>query len=198
MRRWKALAGVAVLGLVVGAGIAWATIPDSNGVIHTCFKNSGWRVIDSPSASCKSSETAFDFNPGAVRPVIRTHTETLVPGAVIIWFSATAAFIGLVMVVYDIPRQYQLIGFGLLGKAALLFYRAYRKKNPGTFEQPNLNQRGLQYVGSELVLVEPIEQGSGKAKLGDGVWKVSGPELPAGARVRVTGVNGTILTVIPV
>ena len=29
------------------------------------------------------------------------------------------------------------------------------------------------------------------------MWKVSGPELPAGARVRVTGVNGTILTVIP-
>ena len=85
----------------------------------------------------------------------------------------------------------------VLGVAALLLYRSYRKKNPGTFEQPNLNQRGLQYIGSELVLVEPIEQGSGKAKLGDGVWKVSGPELPAGARVRVTGVNGTILTVIP-
>ncbi len=54
----------------------------------------------------------------------------------------------------------------------------------------------MQYIGSELVLIEPIEQGSGKAKLGDGVWKVSGPELPAGARVRVTGVNGTILTVV--
>lgn len=37
MRRWKAFAGVAALGLVLGAGIAWATIPDSNGVIHTCF-----------------------------------------------------------------------------------------------------------------------------------------------------------------
>jgi inner membrane protein len=133
-----------------------------------------------------------------VLAVLLAAAETLVPGAVIIWFSASAAFIGLVMVVFDIPWQYQLIGFGLLGMAALLIYRAYRKKNPGTFEQPNLNQRGLQYVGSELVLVEAIEQGSGKAKLGDGVWKVSGPELPAGARVRVTGVNGTILTVIPV
>jgi membrane protein implicated in regulation of membrane protease activity len=133
-----------------------------------------------------------------VLAVLLAAAETLVPGAVIIWFSASAAFIGLVMVVFDIPWQYQLIGFGLLGMAALLLYRAYRKKNPGTFEQPNLNQRALQYVGSELVLIEPIEQGSGKAKLGDGVWKVSGPELPAGARVRVTGVNGTILTVIPV
>ena len=132
-----------------------------------------------------------------VLAVLLAAAETLVPGAVVIWFAASAAVIGLVMVVFDIPWQYQLIGFGLLGLAALLAYRAYRQKNPGTFEQPNLNQRALQYVGSELVLSEPIEQGSGKAKLGDGYWKVSGPELPAGARVRVTGVNGTVLTVIP-
>ena len=38
------------------------------------------------------------------------------------------------------------------------------RSNPDADEQPNLNQRGQQYVGSELVLVEPIEQGSGKAK----------------------------------
>jgi hypothetical protein len=132
-----------------------------------------------------------------VLAVLLAAAETLVPGAVIIWFAASAALIGILLVVVDIPWQLQLIGFALLGLAALLAYRAYRKKNPGTFEQPNLNQRGQQYVGSELVLIEAIEQGAGKAKLGDGVWKVSGPELPAGARVRVTGVNGTILTVIP-
>jgi membrane protein implicated in regulation of membrane protease activity len=132
-----------------------------------------------------------------VLAVLLAAAETLIPGAVIIWFAASAGVIGLLMVVVDIPWQFQLIGFGLLGLAALLLYRTYRKQNPGTFEQPNLNQRGLQYVGRELVLVEPIEQGTGKAKVGDGVWKVSGPELPAGARVRVTGVNGTILTVLP-
>ena len=132
-----------------------------------------------------------------VLAVVLAAAETLMPGAVAIWFAASAAVIGLLLIVIPIPWQWQLIGFAVLGVAAMLLYRNYRKKNPGTFEQPNLNQRGLQYVGSELVLVEPIEQGSGKAKLGDGVWKVSGPELPAGARVRVTGVNGTILTVIP-
>ena len=133
-----------------------------------------------------------------VLAVLLAAAETLVPGAVVIWFAASAVVISLLMVVIDIPWQFQLIGFALLGLGALLVYRTYRKKNPGTFEQPNLNQRAQQYVGSELVLVEAIEQGAGKAKLGDGVWKVSGPELPAGARVRVTGVNGTILTVIPV
>ncbi len=79
----------------------------------------------------------------------------------------------------------------------MLAYRSYRKKNPEKARAPNLNQRGMQHIGAEFVLVEPIEQGSGKARVGDGVWKVSGPELPAGARVRVTGVNGTVLTVVP-
>jgi len=123
--------------------------------------------------------------------------ETFMPGAVIIWFGASAAVIGLLLIVIPIPWAWQLIGFAVLGIVAMVLYRNYLKRHPISDEQPNLNQRGLQYVGSELVLVEPISQGSGKARVGDGVWKVSGPELPAGARVRVTGVNGTILTVIP-
>jgi inner membrane protein len=123
--------------------------------------------------------------------------ETVIPGAVAIWFAVSAGVIGLLMVAIPIPWAWQLIGFAVLGIVAMVVYRNYLRRHPIADEQPNLNQRGLQYVGKELVLVEPIEQGSGKAKLGDGVWKVSGPELPAGARVRVTGVNGTILSVLP-
>jgi hypothetical protein len=81
MRRWKAIVGVAVVGLVVGAGIAWAAIPDSNGVIHTCFKNNNWRVIDAPAESCTSGESPLDVNPGEVHAVIRTETHTITPGA---------------------------------------------------------------------------------------------------------------------
>jgi hypothetical protein len=132
-----------------------------------------------------------------VLAVLLAAAETFMPGAVAIWFAAAAAFVGLLLVLVPIPWQIQLIGFAVLGIVAMLLYRSYRKKNPERDDQPNLNQRGVQYIGSELVLVEPIQQGSGKARIGDGVWKVSGPELPAGARVRVTGVNGTILIVIP-
>ena len=130
--------------------------------------------------------------------VMLAAAETMLPGAVAIWFAASAAVIGLLLIVIPIPWQWQFLLFAVLGLASMLWYLNYRKKHPDNVEQPNLNQRGQQYIGSELVLVEAIEQGAGKAKLGDGVWKVSGPELPAGARVRVTGVNGTILTVIPV
>ena len=132
-----------------------------------------------------------------VLAVVLAAAETVVPGAVAIWFGAAAAVIGVLLFVFPIPWEWQLIGFGVLGLAALLVFRSYRRKFPPIDEQPNLNQRGQQYVGSELVLIEPIEQGAGRAKLGDGIWKVAGPELPAGARVRVIGVNGTVLNVVP-
>jgi inner membrane protein len=132
-----------------------------------------------------------------VLSVLLAAAETFMPGAVAIWFAAAAAVIGLLLVVIPIPWQIQLIGFAVLGIVAMLAYRSYRNKNPERDDQPNLNQRGVQYIGSELVLVEPIEQGAGKARVGDGVWKVTGPELPAGARVRVTAVNGTVLIVVP-
>ena len=46
-----------------------------------------------------------------------------------------------------------------------------------------------------LATTTSIENGVGKVRIGDGVWKVSGPALPAGATVRVTGVDGAVLTV---
>lgn len=64
-------------GLLVAGGIAYATIPDSNGVIHACYKvdpkgnldaNATLRLIDpsstkSPdSAACKNNEQALNWS----------------------------------------------------------------------------------------------------------------------------------------
>lgn len=121
--------------------------------------------------------------------------ETFMPGAVAIWFAAAALLVGALLLLVPVPWQLQLVLFGVLGVAAILAYRSYARRNPDTNEQPALNQRGLQYLGQELELVEPIERGFGKVRVGDTVWKVSGPEAPAGARVRVTGVDGAVLRV---
>ena len=58
----RRLALVVVLALV-GAGIAYAAIPDSSGVIHGCYstKNGALRVIDS-SAKCANGEVALNWN----------------------------------------------------------------------------------------------------------------------------------------
>jgi hypothetical protein len=121
--------------------------------------------------------------------------ETTMPGAVAIWFAVSAAVVGALLVVMPIPWQLQLVLFGALGIAALFAWRRFKRTHPETSDLPRLNQRSAQYVGQVCQLSEPIAGGYGKATVGDGVWKVRGPDLPAGARVRVIAAEGALLVV---
>lgn len=60
--------GAMVVAAVAG-GVAWATIPDAGGIIHTCYSQATgtWRPIDYPTAKCKSGETQLDFNQKGVK-----------------------------------------------------------------------------------------------------------------------------------
>lgn len=55
-----------ILGIFIGAatGVAMASIPDSGGVIHGCYRNlnGNLRVIDSPSQNCNNLETPISWN----------------------------------------------------------------------------------------------------------------------------------------
>ena len=59
-----------------------------------------------------------------------------------------------------------------------------------------LNRRGEQVVGQVASIVEPILAGGrGSARLGDTLWVVEGVEAESGAKVRIVGCKGTVLTV---
>jgi len=60
---------------------------------------------------------------------------------------------------------------------------------------PELNQRGQQYLGRTVTLNQAIVNGRGSARLDDTVWQVSGPDLPTGQTVSVTGIRGNTLLV---
>ncbi|MBV6417717.1 MAG: hypothetical protein CMLOHMNK_02471 [Steroidobacteraceae bacterium] len=122
--------------------------------------------------------------------------ETFMPGAVAIWFAISAAVVGALVLIVPVPWQLQLVLFGVLGIVAIVAFRSYARRNPQTTTHPALNQRAAQYVGRQFTLIEPIQQGFGKVKVGDTVWKVAGPSLPVGTRVRVTGVDGAVLMVV--
>lgn len=62
-------------------------------------------------------------------------------------------------------------------------------------DQPDLNQRPEQLVGRVLVLEEAISGGRGRVRAGDTLWPAEGPDMPAGAEVRVAAVRGTVLQV---
>jgi len=121
--------------------------------------------------------------------------EAMAPGAVAIWFAAAAAVIGALLLVVPIAWQLQLVLFGVLSVGALAAWRYWKRDHPETSTLPRLNQRAAQYIGEVCVLSEPIVQGYGKARVGDGFWKVRGPDLPAGTPVRVKAVEGTVLIV---
>jgi hypothetical protein len=61
----KKVAAILALSFVLG-GVAYASIPDSGGVIHGCYKTTGSNkeliVIDSPSQSCPMGYTALNWS----------------------------------------------------------------------------------------------------------------------------------------
>ena len=58
-----------------------------------------------------------------------------------------------------------------------------------------LNRRAEALVGRVFALETPISDGAGRIRVDDGSWRVTGPDRPAGSRVRVVRVEGTNLVV---
>ena len=124
--------------------------------------------------------------------------EVLLPGYFLLWIGIAAAAMGvLVWLLPPMGLLLQAVLFALLAFAACVLYaRLLRprleRREPGS---ERLNRRGEQMIGQRYELVEPIVNGRGKARVGDGQWLVSGPDLPLGATVEVVSVEGTTLQV---
>ena len=75
------------------------------------------------------------------------------------------------------------------------FWLQYRDRQR-ELQRPTAEHRlGVRYIGEAVVLKSPIQNGVGRVRLGNRDWAIRGPNLPVGARVRVTGVDGSILLV---
>ena len=122
--------------------------------------------------------------------------EIVIPGAVFLWMGIAAGVVGLIVLfVPGLDWRYQFLIFSALSVISIAIARRYLKRSPIETDHPTLNRRGEQYVGRTLTLADPIVNGSGKAHIDDTMWKLSGPDLPVGAKVRVTGVDGVVLEV---
>jgi inner membrane protein len=122
--------------------------------------------------------------------------EMMAPGFFLMWIGAAAAVTGLVtMIAPSLPWEAQFVLFGVLAIASVVGARYYFKRNPIGTADATLNRRGAQYVGRTFSLEEAIVNGFGKVRVGDSVWRAEGPDLPAGERVKVIGVDGAALKV---
>ncbi|HER19727.1 MAG TPA: NfeD family protein [Chromatiales bacterium] len=124
--------------------------------------------------------------------------EMLAPSTFFLWMGLAAMTVGgLLWLVPDLSLQLQIILFAVLSIVAIGLGRRYLKRHPVETDRPTLNVRGAQGVGRVLTLDAPIVNGVGRVRMDDTLWKVLGPDLPAGTRIEVIGVEGTSLRVRP-
>jgi inner membrane protein len=128
--------------------------------------------------------------------------EMAAPGVFLIWIGLAAMVVGAASLALwgEVwwSWQLQLVLFAALSLALTLAGRSYFARRHAESDQPMLNRRGDSLVGRTSTLVEPIREGRGRIRLDDTWWSVTGPDLPAGMRVRVADWTGSELIVEPV
>ena len=121
--------------------------------------------------------------------------EFMLPGVHFLWFGLAAVIVGVLALATGVSWPFQVIAFGVIAVLTVFWVRRYVRTGGASTDQPDLNERGHQYVGRSLVVEQAIQNGRGKVRVGDTVWQAEGPDAPAGARVKVTGARGTVLVV---
>lgn len=121
--------------------------------------------------------------------------EILAPGTIFLWFGLSALVVGLMSLVFDFAWQIDVTVFLVLSLVSLLIGRRMMVRLASEKGDPGLNQRGSRYIGREFTLVTPLNEGSGNLSIDDTIWRITGPDLPAGTKVRIDAIDGARLVV---
>jgi inner membrane protein len=121
--------------------------------------------------------------------------ELLAPGVFMFWLGLSAFLVGLLSFVVTPSWQMQLLLFALFAAAAVPLWRRIARQKPGANPNPFLNRRSDALVGRICTLEKPIVDGAGIVRIDDTVWRVAGPDTPAGSKVRIVHADGASLTV---
>jgi inner membrane protein len=125
--------------------------------------------------------------------------EIIAPGIFLLWIGIAAIIVGtLALMITDggyWTWETQILLFLVLSLVSAYIGKRVMANGNDVSDQPLLNQLGEQLVGRTATLAEPISDGRGRIRLGDTQWRVTGPDLPAGAKVKVVSSNGTELGV---
>lgn len=122
--------------------------------------------------------------------------EMGVPVLFFLWLGIAAAVVGLLTwLLPGLNWEYQVLSFALLSIVSVATHRIWLRRRPTETEEPLLNRRGEQYIGRVFTLAEPIVDGRGRVKVGDSLWRCEGEDMPAGIKVKVTGIDGIVLKV---
>ncbi|QLP98770.1 MAG: NfeD family protein [Rhodoblastus sp.] len=114
--------------------------------------------------------------------------ELAAPGAFLIWIGAAALTVGALSFVVATPLSVSLTLFAALSVVFALFGRRFYGGVEQAAGAAVLNDRARSLIGRAGVLETPIGLEPGRVRFDDTHWRARGPDLPSGARIKVTGV----------
>lgn len=123
--------------------------------------------------------------------------EIIAPGTFMLWLGLSALLVGLISLAVDWSWQAQFVAFALFSVAMTPLWRRVANRVAAPSDQPFLNRRADAFVGRIFTLDKPIVDGSGTVAIDDTVWRIRGPDCPAGSRVKILSFESGSLTVEP-
>ena len=121
--------------------------------------------------------------------------ELVAPGAFMLWLGLAALAVGLISFAVEWSWQAQLVTFAVLSLALIPVWRRFAPNVEQPSESPLLNRRAESYIGRTFTLENPIVDGVGRVHIDDTIWRVTGPDSPAGSQVRIVRAEGPNLFV---
>lgn len=142
------------------------------------------------------TELDFVFWYWWVLAVVFLVIEIVAPGFFFLWMAISGCITGaMVWLIPSISMNMQIFIFSILSVITITAWRLYARKHPIESDQPLLNKRGAQYIGRVFNLYEAIENGQGKIKVDDTIWKVHGEDCDIHTKVKVMASRGTVFDV---
>lgn len=131
-----------------------------------------------------------------VAGVLLCAAEAVAPGMFLLWIGLAAIATGLVLSVVSLSLPWALLLFGVLAIVSLLLGRKFYGSRDSAGDQPFLNRRAEGLVGRSFILSDPIRQGEGRIRVNDAQWVVRGPDMPAGTKIKVIGVEDAMVLLV--
>ena len=122
--------------------------------------------------------------------------EAMAPGMFLLWIGVAAIATGLVLAAFTLSLPWTLLLFGSLTIVSLLLGRKFYGSRDSEGDRPFLNRRADALVGRTFILADAIQRGEGHITVNDSPWRVRGPDMPAGTKIKVMGIEDAMILLV--
>jgi membrane protein implicated in regulation of membrane protease activity len=120
--------------------------------------------------------------------------EVIAPGFFLVFLGAAGIATGVFTLLFHLGLAPQLALFAIYAVIAVMAGRRFYSVKDASSD-PLLNDRAGRLVGKVVTVVAPVDEHSGRVRVGDSEWSARGGPAAPGERVRITGVDGNCLKV---